>query len=81
MIQKYLITLLIAFGIAFALYSNFNYKQHGDSEKWMRNHGVIALRRGNIDKLCIECHEEKRKQNKSNFCNNCHLSKNIKPVK
>lgn len=81
MAKKHIITVLIVIGLVFVIYNSATRTQHGDVNQWIKEHGEVVNRRGNVDEFCIKCHTKQFKQTKENFCNTCHAQNNIPPVK
>lgn len=79
--RKHIVTVLLLIGLIFVIYNATNRTQHGDRGQWIKEHGEVVNRRGNVDNFCIKCHTKQFKQTKENFCNTCHAKNNIPPVK
>jgi len=80
--RKSAITVLLIIALFVVVFlSLYNRSQHGDPDKWIKEHGKVANRHADIDRFCIDCHTKKLKQTKENFCNNCHRESNVKLVK
>ncbi|WP_418790405.1 hypothetical protein [Phosphitispora sp. TUW77] len=78
--RRNFITILLAVAFVVIVYFSVNRTQHGNPDLWIKEHGEVTERRGDPDRFCLDCHNKKFGHTKENFCNKCHISKNIDPV-
>jgi cytochrome c553 len=79
--RKNIISVLIVIALIAVIVASSNRTQHGDTAKWMKEHGVVAARHPDVNGFCVDCHQKKFKQTKENYCNKCHQQHKIKLIK